>query len=148
MDPRARERLSAAAQEFMAAEPWTRLSPRHLVGIRDRPTGRLACALVAARGSSDRALLLGLGPGAFERFALSWKEIARAWDLPEEEKGLVFSTIGPLDLASAGGAFAKMLIHRTQEAPTGRAAFQTVLGIGSHIRGPTYKELTAPELNG
>ncbi len=41
-----------------------------------------------------------------------------------------------------------MLIHRTQEAPTGRAAFQTVLGIGSHIRGPTYKELTAPELNG
>ncbi len=46
------------------------------------------------------------------------------------------------------GTFAKMLIHRTQEAPTGRAAFQTVLGIGSHIRGPTYKELTAPELNG
>ncbi len=108
MDPRARERLSAAAQEFMAAEPWTRLSPRHLVGIRDRPSGRLACALVAAEGHEDRALLLGLGPGAFERFSLSWKRIARARDLPEEEKGLVFSTIGPIDLGPAGSPWAKL----------------------------------------
>jgi len=28
------------------------------------------------------------------------------------------------------------------------AAFQTILGIGSHIKAPTYKEVVSPELSG
>ncbi len=93
MDPRARERLSAAAQEFMAAEPWTRLSPRHLVGIRDEETGLLACALLGGWGGRHHAVLLGLGPEAFERFSGSWRDLADACDLPEGIEGLIFSTL-------------------------------------------------------
>ncbi|HET6202334.1 MAG TPA: hypothetical protein VFI25_05965 [Planctomycetota bacterium] len=98
MDPRTRKRLSAAAREFVAAEPWRILSPAHLVGIRDEESGRLACALVLGRKRKECALFLGLGPEAFEPFFSSWREIASGWDLPEGGEGFIFSTISRRDL--------------------------------------------------
>ncbi|MGH7150745.1 MAG: hypothetical protein ACREIU_08610, partial [Planctomycetota bacterium] len=93
MDPLARERLSAAAREFLAAEPWRFLRPGHLVGIRDEESGRLACALLLARGRRRLGLLLGLGPEAFERFSRRWRKIASGTDLAPGSGGFLFGTM-------------------------------------------------------
>jgi transposase-like protein len=45
-------------------------------------------------------------------------------------------------------AYLNEFTFRYNRRRTPMAAFQTVLGIGSHIKGPTYKQLVSPELNG
>ncbi len=45
-------------------------------------------------------------------------------------------------------AYLNEFTFRYNRRRTPMAAFQTILGIGSHIKAPTYKELVSPELTG
>ncbi|HET6202783.1 MAG TPA: hypothetical protein VFI25_08275 [Planctomycetota bacterium] len=62
---RTRARLAAAAREYIAAEPWEYLAPPDLFGIRDRSTGRIACASVTLSDEGSKGMLLALGVGGF-----------------------------------------------------------------------------------
>ncbi|MCI0585204.1 MAG: hypothetical protein L0323_00025 [Planctomycetes bacterium] len=61
----AREDLTAAAQAFFEAAPWTHLADADLFGVRDEETGTTACASVLGAAGAEYGFSLCFGPQAF-----------------------------------------------------------------------------------